>query len=394
MDLQEMTLRYDQLLKENQNLSKRLSKVTDDLDLNSKRLQAVEKQAVISEERASKALTSASEIEEAANSQIKRCEKAMSDMQAYHLALMMKLLSSEEEAKQLRKQVEESKGRTEELMCKLKELSQNIDKEQRHSLKLSQTLSRQRRNIKTVEGLTDRNRELEFISQKLKMEKEQAISELNDLKRWAEALKARYDIVEKNKQQCQESYNNVVVDCSQFRRQSQELQFQLAISQRQESNVRAQNDELIRSVRRYQEQRDLYCEERLKAINERDEARKERDEMYQQCSDAQKEKDEALRRLLQETREFERRQEKDSTELQVLRERLVRTEEELQSLKMQSEFSSSTKAHQATKPSTAVSNSTQFLDLSPKHSMKRFTQITRSDWLVTKGLSPRPISYE
>ena len=200
MDLQEMTLRYDQLLKENQNLSKRLSKVSGDLDFLSKRLQAVENQAVISEERARKALTSASEIEEAANSQKKRCEKAMSDRHAYLLALMMKLLSSEEEAKQLRKQVEEGRKRIEELMCKLQEWSQNIDKEQRHSLRLSETLSRQRRSIKTIEGLTDRNRELEFISQKLQMEKEQAISELNDLKRWAEALKAHYDIVEKNKQ--------------------------------------------------------------------------------------------------------------------------------------------------------------------------------------------------
>ena len=138
------------------------------------------------------------------------------------------------------------------------------------------------------------------------MEKDQAISELNELKDWAEALKARYDIVEKNKQLCEENYENVVVDCSQFSKQIQELQFQLSVSRRRESNVRMHNDELIRKVRKYQEQRDFYGEERKKAINERDEARKERDEMYQQFIDVQSEKDKALERFLLETRDFER----------------------------------------------------------------------------------------
>ena len=98
------------------------------------------------------------------------------------------------------------------------------------------------------------------------MERDQAISELNELKDWAEPLKARYDIMERNSQECQKSYDTVVVDCSQFRKQIQELQFQLSFSQRQESNVRVQNDELTRKVKRYREQRDFYADERKQAI--------------------------------------------------------------------------------------------------------------------------------
>ena len=49
----------------------------------------------------------------------------------------------------------------------------------------------------------------------MQMEKDQAISELNELKDWAEALKVRYDI--------EENYENVVVDCSQFRKQIPDL---------------------------------------------------------------------------------------------------------------------------------------------------------------------------
>ena len=338
-----MAIRYDQVLKKNQELSKSLTRVTDDLDLNSMRLQALEDQVVEAEKRERNEWNNARKIEDAANSRIREYKRATGDKHACLLALMVKLFSAEEEAKWLRKQVEETRRRSKEINDNLQELSENIDHVRNHSRKISEKLSDQRSSIANLEGLTDRCFELELNSQRLQKEKEQTISELNDLKRWAEALKARYDIVEKNNQQCQESYNNVVVDCSQVRRQNQELQFQLAISQRQESNLKAQNDELTRYLRNCQEQRDLYSEERLIAIDERDKARKERDEMYQKCSDTQKEKDEALRRLFQETREFERRQEVDTAELQVLRERLVRTEEELQSLKMEREFSLSNK---------------------------------------------------
>jgi len=342
VDLQEMTLGYNRLLKDNQQLSKRLSKVTAERDMNSKRLETTEDQVVKAEERAKEACDNARKAEEAACFQRKECEKAKKDRHTYLLAFSMKMLSSEEEGKQLRKQAEEENQRNEELMSKLEELSQNFDHERRHSLQLSDTLSRQRSSIKMVESLSTRYRDLQFISQKLQIERDQVISERNELKDWAKALKARYDIVEKNKQQCEESYENVVVDCSQFRKQIHELQFQLSVSQRQVSNVKVRNDELARKVTKYQEQRDFYDEERLiKAINERDEARKERDEMYHQYVAAQKEKDEALKRFLLETRELDRRHELDTAKMETLSERLMRTEEKFKALKMEKEIPSS-----------------------------------------------------
>ena len=332
VDLQEMTLRYDQVLKENQYLRKRLSEVNGDLDLKTKCLQTTEDQAIKAEVEAKEARNNATELEKAARIKRREYEKAMDGRHVYLLALLMKLLSSEEEAKQLRKQLEEANRREEELMNKQQRLSQNINKERQISQILSDKLSSQRSSIESAEDLLDRYREQQFISQKLKMERDQAISELNELKNWAEALKARYDIMERNSQEYQESYDNAVVDCSQFRKQIQELQFQLSFSQRQESKVRVQNDELTRKVKTYREQRDFYADERKKAITERDEARRERNEMHRQCSDVQKHKDEVLERFFEETRELERRHE-------TLRERLVQSEDELWSLKVGMEFS-------------------------------------------------------
>ena len=337
-DLQEMTLRYEHVLKVNQQLNKSLSDMSSDLDLNSKHLQHLERETMKADERAREACNNAGTITETANLQIKECEKAMNERYAYVVALLMKLLSTEEEAKELRKQVEEGKKRNEELMRKLEELSQNFDRNQRQSLKMSQTLARQQRSVRKAEDLTNRYRELQFISEKLQMEKNQAITELNELKAWAEALKARHDTVEKGKQQFQENYQNVVDDCSLFRKRMQELQFQLSVSRRQEEYLKAQNTEMSRLVKKYQEQRNFYGEEREKAISEREEARKERDEITQRYSDVLKEKDKAVRRFLQESRECECQRKSDTAEMQSLRERLIRTEEELKFLKMKFSF--------------------------------------------------------
>ena len=308
--------------------------MSTDLDLKSKRLQSMQRQTREAEERAREACSQKKVIEETANLQMKeRCAEVV--------ALLMKLLSTEEDAKELRKQVEEGRKKNEELMCKVKELWSNSDQERRKSLQMSETIALQQNDIKTFEDLTNQYQELQFNSEKLQMEKNQAVSELNELKAWAETLKARYDILEKNKQQCQENFENIVMDCSLFRKKMQELQFQLSVSQRQGEYLKGQNAELTRLVK--------------KAINEREEARRERDELTQRYSDVLKEKDEAVRTFLQESTEFECQHELDCAEMQSLRERLIRTEEELKFLKMEKELSLKIKS------SASVSDSILFL---------------------------------
>ena len=323
---------YQHQLKENQQLNQNLSKMTSDLELKSKRLQHSEREIIKAEEREREARYKAETIKETATFQIKECEKAMSECNAFSFSLLMNLLSSE-------KQVQEGRKKNEELTYKLRELSKSFGEERRQSLMLSETIALQQDSVRTAEDLTKRNRELQFISQKLQIEKDQAISELNELRSWADTLKARYDIMEKDKQQCQETYESVADDCSLIRKKMKELQFQLSISQRREEYLKEQNAELTHLAKKCQDQRDFYDEERRKAMNEREEARKERDQISQRHSDLLKEKDEAVRRFLQESREFQCQHELDTTEMRALRERLIRAEEELKLLKMEGELS-------------------------------------------------------
>ena len=321
-DLQEMTLRFDQLLKENQQQSKVLSKVTANRDLGFKRLQTMEDQLTKAVERERKAQNTAEKFEEDASVQRKKFEKAMGGWFIGLVAVLMKLLTSEEEANQLKKKLEEERKRNEELMhCN--------EKERRYSLIVAEKIALQRGSMATFENLlTDRTKKLTINLHKVQMEKHQAEAEFCKLKEWSEALKARFDVEKKSKKELQKKYDNLLVSCSQLRKQIRELKFQLANSQRQELNVKAQNDELTGFVNKYKEQCDFHGKEMIKAINEKFEARSEREQIYQQLQEALKEKDETLKRLVVETREYNLRQEMAIAETQRLKERLTRTEEE------------------------------------------------------------------
>ena len=97
-DLQEMNLRYGHLLKENQQVE-------------------ADREAVKVEERSREACNNAEKVKES----MKECEKTINEQYAYIACLLMKLSSSEEQAKELRKQVKEGRKRNEELLRKLKE---------------------------------------------------------------------------------------------------------------------------------------------------------------------------------------------------------------------------------------------------------------------------------
>ena len=120
---QGMTLRDDHLLKEGQQLNQGLGKMGSDLNLTSKHLQCPEREAMNAKGKAREVCNSAGTIQETANSQIKECEEAMGESNTYAVALLMKLLSLEEEAREMRKQAEEGRQKYEELLCRLKELN-------------------------------------------------------------------------------------------------------------------------------------------------------------------------------------------------------------------------------------------------------------------------------
>ena len=120
---QEMTFRDDRLLKESQQLDQSLNEMSRDLHLISKRLQCLGREAMNAKGKAREVCNNAGTIQQTANAQIKECDETIGERNALAVVLLMKLLSLEEEAKEMRKQAEEGRKKCEELLCKLKELN-------------------------------------------------------------------------------------------------------------------------------------------------------------------------------------------------------------------------------------------------------------------------------
>ena len=333
-DLQEMTLRYEHVLKENQKLGKQLSQETSDLDLCKKQMQCLEKEMVITQERAREAHNNTEKINEKTAVQMQEYQQVINDQKIHIIVLQMKLLSAEEDIKQLRNQTEKRILKNDKNLSRLKELSENFEKERRESIALSEKLANQRRNAQELEKLRNAYVELQKSFQELHVERDQAFTELEELKNWTQALKARYDIVERSKKQGQKSYEQLVTGYSSVQKEVEDLKFQLSVSKRQEINLKKQNEELNLVLRCFQQQRDVHDEARKEAIKERDEAKKGRDEIFKQYHGALKRRDEAIKRHAHDCKEFENRLRAADAELQSLRDQLAITEEELRRSKI------------------------------------------------------------
>ena len=106
----------------------------------------------------------------------------------------MKLLVTEEEIKETRKTQDELKTQNELLSSKWQELSRDYDYERRESMKLTAKLKSQKGNLEKAGKFEKKCREFQQINQKMMEERDVSISELQNLKDWTEALKARYDL--------------------------------------------------------------------------------------------------------------------------------------------------------------------------------------------------------
>ena len=176
-------------------------------------------------------------------------------------------------------------------------------------------------------------RQIQFSNQKLKAEKDEAVKELEELKRWTEALKARYDIVEEDRKQTQESHEITVADFSDLRDRADELELRLTISAREMNDLKKRCKDLEQTTNTYREQRDLYEKAWKDTSAEREQLRKDREDTAAKLTQVICSRDEAINRQMEYSRQFEGQLKKTTEELRTVRERLYHTELEMEDLR-------------------------------------------------------------
>ena len=245
----------------------------------------------------------------------------------------MKLLTTKEEVDNLKEKLEETMMKKDELLNRFTEISKNYDNQRRESMKLTEKLEIQKDNIQRAEELKVKFRQLQFTNQKLKSEKDEMLRELEELKCWTEALKARYDIVEEDRKQTQETHESTVADYSVLRDKADELELKLTISSRDIEDLKKRCKDFEQTANTYREQRDLYEKAWKETSAEREQLRKERDEATVRLTEVIRNRDEAIKRQMEHSRQFELQFKRTSEDFQSVRERLYETQMELEELK-------------------------------------------------------------
>lgn len=312
---------------------KQLSKTSCELLEKNRLIEELEQRKFDTETLLMESHSSAKKMAEGAALQCQGLNREMVERTHFIIALQMKLLTTKEEVDNLKERLEESIQQKNELLDRFTQISKNYDHQRRESMKLTEKLEIQKDNIQKAEELKVKFRQVQFTNQKLRTERDEALKELEELKCWTEALKARYDIVEEDRKQTQESHESTVADYSDLRDRADELELRLTISVREIHDLKKRCKDFEQTANTYREQRDLYEKAWKETSAEREQLRKDREDAASRLAEVTRNRDEAIHRQMEYSRQFEQQLKKTVEELNSVRERLYETEMEMEELR-------------------------------------------------------------
>lgn len=317
-ELQDMTLRYDQVLKDNKELKKKLEDAWSEQARKQRRIEALERQVSDTEEAlVNEAQSSASN---AGENLLQRFEVVQREGRTnqFIIQLQMKLLTAHEENEMLRKQMEDVKASNSELLKQLSKVNVDYAFKKKETTKLSLQLKSQSAEMKSCESLKQKLREVQFQNGKLRcelQEKESEVLELTEVKHWTEALKARFDLIVAEKEQALKNHETVESKCASQRDQISDLKMKLNHKERDIQELRRSFKEVEDSSRIYREERDCYSKSMTDTALELEQMRKEREETAQRQKKTLESKELSIRQQAEYLRQFEKKYEETKDEL-------------------------------------------------------------------------------
>ena len=313
--LQDLTLHHDQVLKDNHELRKKLEEALLEQNRKQRRIDSLEKEVLdIEDALANEARSSANKAGENLLQRFGEVEREGRTNQ-FIIQLQMKLLTAHEENETLRHQMEEVSARRDELYQQLSKVNVDYAFERKETIKLSQQLQSQSAEMKTCESLKKKLREAQFESAKLQCELQEKENDLTEVKRWTEALKARFDLVEAEKEEILKNQEVVDGECSRQRDEISELKIKLNHNERAMEELKRNCEEAEESSKIYREERDFYSKSMTDTSLELEQMRKEADETAQRSKKTLECKELSLRQQTEYLRQFEKKYDHAKEEL-------------------------------------------------------------------------------
>ena len=139
-DLQDLTIRYDEVLREKSVLEKKLSRTSRELWEKNQLIDELEKRYFDTKAMMMESHSSAKKVVEGAAQHQQEQNREMLERTHFIIALQMKLLSTKEEVDILKEKLEESNSEKENLLNRFSQISKNYDNQRREAIKLTEKL--------------------------------------------------------------------------------------------------------------------------------------------------------------------------------------------------------------------------------------------------------------
>ena len=206
-DLHDISLNLTNVLKAKNDLEDKLLKTESYLEFEKERNSEYE-------ERLSKVLQE-DENSEVNNlfllSEYDDLQKGIADRDVYIIALQMKLLTEKEESEKQRCKLDEVEQKNETMAGQLRLVSEDYKEARGHSLRLNEHIQMQVDKIEKMEDVEKQVNQVKFENTLLRDERDKTAEMLKELKKWAEALKARFDAEVEVKIKAMEKNENFVI---------------------------------------------------------------------------------------------------------------------------------------------------------------------------------------
>lgn len=314
-ELHELTLRHDQVLKDNNELKKKLEEAFMEQNRLQRRINCLEKQVSATEDAlANEAQSTANKTGENLLQRFEAVQREGRTNQ-FIIQLQMKLLTAHEENETLRKQLDEFGKREDEVLKQLSKVNQDYAIERKETNKLSQQLRSQTEEMKMCETLKMKLREVQFENAKLRCELQDKENDLNEVQRWTEALKARFDLIVAEKEEMLKNQKTVHSECSRMHDEISDLRIKLNHKERVLVELRQNCKEVEDSAKIYREERDFFSKSATDSAIEVDQIKKEVEEINQRHKKALESKELSLRQQTEYVRQFEKKYDETKDEL-------------------------------------------------------------------------------
>ena len=313
--LQDLTLHHDQVLKDNHELRKKLEEALLEQDRKQRTIDSLEKQVLDTEDAlVSEARSSANKT---GQNLLQRFEVVQREGRTnqFIIQLQMRLLTAHEENETLRQQMEEARTRGDELYQQLSKVNVDYAFERKETTKLSQQLLSQTAEMRTCESLKKKLREVQFESAKMQCELREKDNDLTEVKRWTEALKAQFDLVEAEKEEILKNQEVVDGECSRQRDEISDLKIKLSHKERATEELKRNCKEAEESSKIYREERDFFSKSMTDTTLELEQMRKEAEEAAQRHKKTLESKELSLRQQTEYLRQFEKKYDQAKEEL-------------------------------------------------------------------------------